>query len=89
MKKTKVGDWMTPHPVTIEADATIVEAIHLLKEKNIRRLPVMKHGKLVGIVTERMLLTFSPGKSTSGRGRRSTCRLPTAASIWRGRRTWP
>ncbi len=63
--RTKVADWMTPHPITIDATATIVEAIHLLKEKNIRRLPVMRNGKLVGIVTERMLLTFSPGKSSS------------------------
>jgi acetoin utilization protein AcuB len=65
MKKTKVGDWMTRNPITIDASSTIVEAIHLLKEKNIRRLPVMKNGKLAGIVTERMLLTFTPGKSTS------------------------
>jgi acetoin utilization protein AcuB len=65
MGKTKVSDWMTPNPVTIDASATIVEAIHLLKEKNFRRLPVMRNGKLVGIVTERMLLTFTPGKSTS------------------------
>ena len=64
-KKTKVRDWMTPNPITIDASATIVEAIHLLKEKNFRRVPVMKNGKLVGIVTERMLLTFTPGKSTS------------------------
>ncbi|HSB20015.1 MAG TPA: CBS domain-containing protein [Anaeromyxobacteraceae bacterium] len=63
--KTKVRDWMTPNPITIDAGATIVEAIHLLKEKNIRRLPVTKGGKLVGLVTERMLLSFSPGKSTS------------------------
>ena len=63
--KTKVGDWMTPNPITIDANATIVEAIHLLREKNFRRLPVMRNGKLVGIVTERMLLTFTPGKSTS------------------------
>lgn len=63
--KNKVGDWMTPNPITIDATATIVEAMHVLKEKSIRRLPVMKDGKLVGIVTERMLLTFSPGKSTS------------------------
>jgi acetoin utilization protein AcuB len=63
--KTKVRDWMTPNPITIDAGATIVEAIHLLKEKNIRRLPVLKNGKLVGLVTERMLLSFSPGKSTS------------------------
>ncbi len=65
MAKTKVGDWMTPNPITIDASSTVVEAIHLLKEKNIRRLPVMKDGKLAGIVTERMLLSFSPGKSSS------------------------
>ena len=64
-KRTKVRDWMTPNPITIDADATVIEAIHLLKEKGIRRLPVTKHGKLVGLITERMLLTFSPGKSTS------------------------
>jgi acetoin utilization protein AcuB len=65
LTKTKVADWMTPNPITIDASATVVEAIHLLKEKNVRRLPVMRHGKLVGIVTERMLLSFSPGKSSS------------------------
>ncbi len=65
MGRTKVGDWMTPNPITIGADATIVEAIHLLREKNIRRVPVMRNGKLVGILTERMLLSYSPGKSSS------------------------
>ena len=65
VKRTKVRDWMTPNPVTIDADATIIEAVHLLKEKGIRRLPVLKNGKLVGLVTERMLLSFSPGKATS------------------------
>lgn len=63
--KTKVRDWMTQNPITIDASATIVQALHLLKEKNVRRLPVMRDGKLVGLVTERMLLTFSPGKSTA------------------------
>ena len=65
MMKNKVGDWMTPNPITIDASATVVEAIHLLKEKNIRRVPVMKDGRLAGLVTERMLLSFSPGKSSS------------------------
>jgi acetoin utilization protein AcuB len=64
-KKNKVSDWMTRNPITVEADATIIEAIHLLKERNIRRLPVMKAGKLAGIVTERMLLTYAPGRSTA------------------------
>jgi acetoin utilization protein AcuB len=64
-KKLTVGGWMTPNPITIEEDASVIEAIHLLKEKAIRRLPVMKKGKLVGLVTEKMLAGYTPGKATS------------------------
>jgi acetoin utilization protein AcuB len=64
-KKTKVSDWMTRNPTTIEDTASIVEAIHILKERNFRRLPVMKKGKLCGVVTEKMLLGFTPSKATS------------------------
>ncbi|HYD39562.1 MAG TPA: CBS domain-containing protein [Anaeromyxobacter sp.] len=64
-KKLTVGDWMTPNPVTVEEDATVLEAIHLLKERNIRRLPVMRAGRLVGLVTEKMLLGYMPAKATS------------------------
>src|SRR5512137_795263 len=41
-KKLTVGDWMTPNPITIEENASVIEAIHMLKEKGIRRLPVMR-----------------------------------------------
>jgi acetoin utilization protein AcuB len=64
-KTTKVARWMTPNPITIEDTATIVEAIHLLKEKNIRRLPVMHKGRIAGVVTEKMLKDFTPSKATS------------------------
>ena len=63
--KLTVGDWMTADPITIEEDATVVEAIHLLQEKNVRRLPVMRAGKLVGLVTERMLLGYMPAQATA------------------------
>jgi acetoin utilization protein AcuB len=63
--KLTVGDWMTKNPITIEQDASVIEAIHLLKEKNIRRLPVMKKGRLVGLVTEKMLYGYMPAKATS------------------------
>jgi acetoin utilization protein AcuB len=62
---TKVAQWMTKTPITIEKDATIIEAIHLMKENIIRRLPVMNKGKIAGIVTEKMLLDFKPSKATS------------------------
>lgn len=62
---TKVEKWMTKNPITIEHDATVIEAIHMMKEKKIRRLPVMEKGKIVGIVTEKMILDFKPSKATS------------------------
>lgn len=60
-----VADWMTKNPITIEEDASVIEAIHLLKDKNIRRLPVMRRGKLVGLVTEKMLFGYMPAKASS------------------------
>jgi acetoin utilization protein AcuB len=63
--KLTVGDWMTKNPITVEETASVIEAIHLLREKNIRRLPVMKQGRLVGLVTEKMLFGYTPGKATT------------------------
>jgi acetoin utilization protein AcuB len=62
---TSVEQWMTRNPVTINEDASIIEAIHLMKEKGIRRLPVMAKGRLVGLITERMIKDYTPGKATS------------------------
>jgi acetoin utilization protein AcuB len=64
-KKLTVGDWMTANPMTIEDDSSVIEAIHLLKERNIRRLPVMNKTKLVGLVTEKMLFGYMPAKATT------------------------
>jgi acetoin utilization protein AcuB len=65
MAKLTVGDWMTKNPITIDASASIVEAIHVLRERNVRRLPVMRDRKIVGLVTEKMLLGYMPTKATS------------------------
>lgn len=60
-----VSRWMTKNPITINEDASIIEAIHLMKEKGIRRLPVMAKGRLSGLITERMIKDYTPGKATS------------------------
>jgi CBS domain-containing protein len=44
-------DMMTADPVTIEADAPVREAAHLIARKKHNRLPVIDHGRLVGVVT--------------------------------------
>jgi acetoin utilization protein AcuB len=64
-KRLTVAEWMTKNPITIEEDASVIEAIHLLKEKNVRRLPVVKKGRLSGLVTEKMLYGYMPAKATS------------------------
>lgn len=60
-----VSVWMTKNPHTISQDASIIEAIHLMKEKGVRRLPVMSDGRLAGIITDRMIKDYAPGKATS------------------------
>src|SRR5918999_4588651 len=44
-------DMMTPDPVTIEPDATVRQAAKLIERKKHNRLPVVQHGRLVGVVT--------------------------------------
>jgi CBS-domain-containing membrane protein len=48
---SKVGDMMTRDPVTIGPDATVQEAARTIAETGHNRLPVVEHGRLVGVVT--------------------------------------
>ncbi|NHM29664.1 CBS domain-containing protein [Neobacillus terrae] len=48
---TKVEDIMSSELITISPDATSQEAVHLMSEHQIRRLPVVDNGELVGIVS--------------------------------------
>jgi acetoin utilization protein AcuB len=65
MLKNTVRDWMTREPITIDVEASIIEALHVMKECNVRRLPVMRKGRLAGVVTDRMLKDYSPGKASA------------------------
>jgi CBS domain-containing protein len=44
-------DLMTEDPVTIEPTATVQEAARLISRSKHNRLPVVEHGRLVGVVT--------------------------------------
>jgi CBS domain-containing protein len=50
---TKVKDVMTSHPVTIDKDRPLREAIDLMNRKGVRRMLVTEDGKIVGIFTTR------------------------------------
>ena len=45
------ADMMTKDPTTVEADAPVAEAARLIHETGHNRLPVIEHGRLVGVVT--------------------------------------
>src|SRR5690242_12954125 len=45
------ADLMTEDPVTVEAGAPVNEAARLITERRHNRLPVVEHGRLVGVVT--------------------------------------
>lgn len=56
-----VRDRMTPNPITVTEDTPFQEALRLVREKRIRRLPVMdSEDNLIGIVTEKDLLYAAP-----------------------------
>ncbi len=53
----KIRDRMTPDPVTIGPDATVDQALALMRERGVRHLPVMDNGALKGLVTDSDLST--------------------------------
>jgi CBS domain-containing protein len=48
---SKVEDMMTPDPIAVAPDASVEEAARLIAEHKHNRLPVVEHGRLVGVVT--------------------------------------
>ena len=50
-----VKDWMSKKVITVDVKDSMWDATKLMKENDIRILPVMKKGKLVGIITDRDL----------------------------------
>jgi acetoin utilization protein AcuB len=61
-----VQDFMTKKPVTIPPDMSVSDALQLMREKKVHRLPVLNaRGTLVGIVAEGDLLYASPSPATS------------------------
>jgi acetoin utilization protein AcuB len=57
---------MSRHPLTVTADVHVDEALKMMRDNKVRRLPVIdKDGQLMGIVSEMDLLYASPSPATS------------------------
>lgn len=51
--------------ITVFPDASISLAFQIMHESKVKNLPVVKSGKLIGMLTEKELVQFSPSKATS------------------------
>lgn len=59
-----IEQFMTPTPLTIEADQTLDSAMEIMRESGVRHLPVRDHGKLVGVISERDLARSDRARDT-------------------------
>jgi acetoin utilization protein AcuB len=61
-----VRERMTLNPITVLPDLSVPDALRLMREKKVRRFPVVdSHGKLVGIVSDKDLLQAGPSAATT------------------------
>lgn len=60
-----VKNRMTKNPITIAANAPITDAVALMREKNLKRVPVVEGDKVVGVLTQSDIQKVSPTKATS------------------------
>jgi CBS domain-containing protein len=64
--QVKLGDIATNEPVSVTPDTGIADARQRMAEHKVRRLPVMKGGQLVGIVSLGDLAVADPSKRAIG-----------------------
>ncbi|MBF0524903.1 MAG: CBS domain-containing protein [Deltaproteobacteria bacterium] len=60
-----VKAWMSTDLISVDENTSMMKASQIMKENNIRRLPVMKGDRLVGILTDRDGKAASPSKATT------------------------
>lgn len=60
-----VGRRFSSPVITVSPDMSVPEALELMQREKIRHAPVVKKGKMVGIVTKNDLMNASPSKATT------------------------
>ncbi|MHB9034433.1 MAG: CBS domain-containing protein [Anaerolineae bacterium] len=61
-----IRERMSRHPITVTPDTSLFDALRIIRDEKIRRLPVVDStGKLVGIVSEKDLLYVAPSPATT------------------------
>jgi acetoin utilization protein AcuB len=61
----KVRNFMKKDVITVDFNTPIRAALEIMKQNKIKRLPVTKSGKFVGLITRAMIRDASPSEATS------------------------
>ena len=77
---TKISEIMSQSLITVDADASLKEAARLMSSNKIRRLPVLKQNKLVGIVVASDFVRNLGKKSVSEEILEAMGRYPSVSS---------
>jgi CBS domain-containing protein len=64
---TPVSDYMTAAPEVLGPDSELVDAAHVMLELGIRHLPIVRSGRLVGVLSMRDVLDVG-GRQAEGAG---------------------
>ncbi len=59
-----IKEWMATTILTVDANTSVMRATRTMKENSIRRLPVLSHGKLAGVITDRDLKEAAPSSQS-------------------------
>lgn len=60
-----IRNWMTTEVVSVTPDTSLLKLSKLMRDKSVRRLPVLDGGLVVGIISDRDVRDASPSKATT------------------------
>jgi CBS domain-containing protein len=86
----KVGEIMTPNPLTVTEDTPLDQIVQIMESRSVKRLPVLRGDRLVGIVTRSDFLATvadlagaAPGPSADDERIRNDVAAAMAQAAWR------
>jgi acetoin utilization protein AcuB len=69
LTELRVANYMTPNPITVEPEDSLMRALEVVRLRKVRRLPVTIGGELVGLVTAGDLKRAEPSTLTDSQER--------------------
>ncbi|MBI5507755.1 MAG: CBS domain-containing protein [Deltaproteobacteria bacterium] len=84
LQRLRVADVMTANPITVQHDSHVSDAVELMDRHHIQHLPVVKDGKLAGLMSERHVRDAMPSILTlkDPAARRKSLQLTRVNQIW-------